>query len=110
MPRDADTNTFLISLFKSVNDSAPFWFGLHDENDKGTFKWVDGTALGKYNPWATGQPNNYRGWEDCVHYSTSQLNATHWHHNIVQKAEKWYDSACSSPTPFLCQVILTAGY
>ncbi|CAH1266385.1 CLEC4M [Branchiostoma lanceolatum] len=78
MPRDADTNAFLISLFKSVNDSAPFWFGLHDENDEGTFKWVDGTALGKYSSWATGQPNNYRGWEDCVRYSASELNATHW--------------------------------
>ncbi|CAH1266293.1 COLEC11 [Branchiostoma lanceolatum] len=110
MPRDADTNAFLISLYKVVNDSAPFWFGLHDEDEEGTFKWVDSTALGKYNSWATGQPNNYRGWEDCIRYSASKLNATHWYPNIIRQAEKWYDTACSARIPFLCQVILTAGH
>ncbi|XP_035663427.1 lactose-binding lectin l-2-like [Branchiostoma floridae] len=59
MPRDAETNTFLLSLFKP----GQFWFGLRKE---GRFKWLDGSALGTYNYWAPGQPNNEGGNQDWL--------------------------------------------
>ncbi|XP_066301837.1 CD209 antigen-like [Branchiostoma lanceolatum] len=58
MPRDAETNAFLISLYKPVSSSDVFWFGLHSLRQEGTFEWMDGSALGAYNNWAPGQPNN----------------------------------------------------
>ena len=69
MPRDAETNAYLISLYKTVNDKGAFWFGLHDLREEGSYQWADGSALGTYNAWAPGQPNNKGGNQDCVIYS-----------------------------------------
>ncbi|KAI8503793.1 hypothetical protein Bbelb_187640 [Branchiostoma belcheri] len=102
MPRDNDTNAFLISLYKIVSKNRFFWIGLHDEDEEGKFKWLDGTALGEYNSWATGQPNNYLNREDCVRYSASQI--TQGPPGIVQQSEKWYDAPCYNRLLFLCQV------
>ncbi|KAI8491486.1 hypothetical protein Bbelb_306860 [Branchiostoma belcheri] len=66
MPRDADTNAFLISLYKSVSVHLGYWIGLHDQRIEGRFEWVDGSALGPYSSWAPGEPNN--GDQDCVAY------------------------------------------
>ncbi|KAI8504022.1 hypothetical protein Bbelb_180900 [Branchiostoma belcheri] len=105
MPRDNDTNAFLISLYRAVSKNNFFWIGLHDQDEEGKFKWVDGTALGEYNWWATGQPNNYAKREDCVAYSASKMNRTYMPFNIRQQPEKWYDAPCYSRILFLCQVV-----
>ncbi|KAI8490571.1 hypothetical protein Bbelb_318390 [Branchiostoma belcheri] len=102
MPRDNDTNAFLISLYKTASKNRFFWIGLHDEDEEGKFKWLDGTALGEYNSWATGQPNNYLNREDCVRYSASQI--TPGPPGIIQQPEKWYDAPCYNRLLFLCQV------
>ncbi|XP_078572996.1 uncharacterized protein LOC144859876 [Branchiostoma floridae x Branchiostoma japonicum] len=90
MPRDAETNAFLISL-KSVSDVA-FWFGLHDRWEEGSFEWVDGSALGTYSSWGPGQPSSYGGNADCVMYST------YW-------KDKWVNFSCDSQFPFICQAV-----
>ncbi|KAI8516917.1 hypothetical protein Bbelb_054980 [Branchiostoma belcheri] len=69
MPRDADTNAFLFSLYMSVNVRFAYWIGLHDQTKEGRFEWVDGSALGPYNSWAKGEPEKYGADEDCVAYS-----------------------------------------
>ncbi|XP_066296926.1 alpha-N-acetylgalactosamine-specific lectin-like isoform X1 [Branchiostoma lanceolatum] len=89
MPRDAETNAFLISLHNAVNDYEPFWFGLHDRREEGSFQWVDGFTLGAYTSWAPGQPDN-EGNEDCVLYSAPWRN-------------KWNDVPCNSSFRFICQ-------
>ncbi|XP_078687041.1 lithostathine-1-beta-like [Branchiostoma floridae x Branchiostoma belcheri] len=61
MPRDAETNAFLISLYNSVSDDRGFWIGLHDQREEGRFEWVDGSAIGKYDSWRPGKPSNYLG-------------------------------------------------
>ncbi|XP_035679673.1 alpha-N-acetylgalactosamine-specific lectin-like [Branchiostoma floridae] len=95
MPRDAETDAFLISLYKSVSDRGKFWwFGLHDQREEGSFEWVDGSALGTYSPWASEQPDNYGGSEDCVHYSS------YW-----TTKEKWNDASCTSVFYFICQAV-----
>ncbi|XP_035679970.1 alpha-N-acetylgalactosamine-specific lectin-like [Branchiostoma floridae] len=78
MPRDAEINAFLISLYKSVSDSTCgyFWFGLHDQREEGNFEWMDGSALGTYNSWYPGEPNNNAGREDCVLYQ--QVHKDMW--------------------------------
>eukprot|EP00058_Branchiostoma_floridae_P018072 XP_002603561.1 hypothetical protein BRAFLDRAFT_122248 [Branchiostoma floridae] len=57
MPRDADTNAFLISsLINATTFTRPnnVRFGLHDQRQEGRYEWVDGTPLRKYmyNSWA----------------------------------------------------------
>ncbi|XP_066301793.1 CD209 antigen-like [Branchiostoma lanceolatum] len=83
MPRDAETNAFLISLYRSVRDNTHFWFGLHDQREEGSFEWVDGSALGTYNSWAPGEPSDSGGKEDCVLYSG-------W----PSRKDKWNDVPC----------------
>ncbi|XP_078664643.1 uncharacterized protein LOC144907430 [Branchiostoma floridae x Branchiostoma belcheri] len=96
MPRDADTNSFLISLYKSVSDQSFFWIGLHDQREEGRFEWVDRSALGPYSSWDLGQPDNGRsarlGNEDCVLYSSGP-----------SQQDKWHDYDCPNPFRFICQ-------
>ncbi|XP_078697383.1 uncharacterized protein LOC144925294 [Branchiostoma floridae x Branchiostoma belcheri] len=93
MPRDAGTNAFLISLYKSVSEDRSFWIGLHYQREEGRFEWVDGSALGSYNNWSPGQPDNYYGGRaDCVRYSgRSSLK------------DKWADYYCDRQFYFICQ-------
>ncbi|XP_066270910.1 uncharacterized protein [Branchiostoma lanceolatum] len=91
MPRDDETNAFLISLYQSVSTSA--WFGLHDQREEGQFEWIDGTALGEYSSWGEGEPNNAYGGEDCAHYRT------------LSDKTGWNDSPCSRPKSFICQIV-----
>ncbi|XP_078657945.1 lithostathine-1-beta-like [Branchiostoma floridae x Branchiostoma belcheri] len=88
MPRDAETDAFLVSLYKSVHEDCSFWFGLHYQQKEGRFEWVDGSALGPYRSWAPGEPDKFPDGEDCVFYTTSQ---------------KWNDQKCHNKSPFICQ-------
>eukprot|EP00058_Branchiostoma_floridae_P004006 XP_002589494.1 hypothetical protein BRAFLDRAFT_88353 [Branchiostoma floridae] len=90
MPRDPHTNDFLISLYKSVSDNEEFWFGLHDRRKEGSFEWVDGSALGTYNLWTPGEPNNFFGNEDCIYYSEKDM---------------WNDLSCNNRIGFICQAV-----
>ncbi|XP_066301808.1 alpha-N-acetylgalactosamine-specific lectin-like [Branchiostoma lanceolatum] len=90
MPRDAETNAFLISLYKSVDENAPFWIGLHDQLEEGSFQWVDGSALGTFTSWAPGEPNNFDGIEDCAVY-------------VPNLKDKWNDGSCDLMLRFICQ-------
>ncbi|XP_035688676.1 C-type lectin domain family 3 member A homolog [Branchiostoma floridae] len=56
MPRDAETNAFLISI---RGDTSMFYIGLQDQREEGIFEWADGSALGEYNSWA--QDSTYPG-------------------------------------------------
>ncbi|XP_035680541.1 alpha-N-acetylgalactosamine-specific lectin-like [Branchiostoma floridae] len=87
MPRDAETDAFLISLHSGKR---PFWFGLHDQREEGSFEWVDGSALGTYNSWCPGEPNNYRGREDCVLHNSE---------------DEWNDAKCNRKYRFICQTV-----
>ncbi|XP_078687686.1 uncharacterized protein LOC144919908 [Branchiostoma floridae x Branchiostoma belcheri] len=91
MPRDAETNAFLISLYKSVRDDCLFWFGLHDQAVEGRFEWVDGSALGPYTSWGQGRPDN-QGNQDCVVYS-----------GLKNEKDKWNDEECHKTFCFICQ-------
>ncbi|XP_078598051.1 collectin-10-like [Branchiostoma floridae x Branchiostoma japonicum] len=103
MPRDAETNAFLLSLFTSdVRDKRAVWFGLHDQREEGSFGWVDGSEIGTYNCWATGQPDNKGGIEDCVCYSAYTSRGRH---SYREYNYKWKDAPCEARIRFICQVV-----
>eukprot|EP00058_Branchiostoma_floridae_P000927 XP_002586415.1 hypothetical protein BRAFLDRAFT_251564 [Branchiostoma floridae] len=97
MPRDADTNAFLFSLHNAVSDRN-FWFGLHDQHEEGSFEWLDGSALGTYNNWAPGQPNNWNN-QDCVAYYPYEY-----------RKHKWGDGQCDRQNYFICQTVPGTTY
>ncbi|KAI8491341.1 hypothetical protein Bbelb_309740 [Branchiostoma belcheri] len=96
MPRDAETNAFLISLYMSVRDEFFFWIGLHDRCEEGRFEWVDGSALGPYSAWGQGQPSNNQVHSDCVAYSGYLSPCL---------KDKWYDAPCDAQYYYICQTV-----
>jgi hypothetical protein len=58
--RSQADNDFLAGLSRSH-----VWLGATDAGRKGTWRWVDGTAL-SYSNWEAGEPNDADGWEDCL--------------------------------------------
>ena len=64
------------------------WIGLTDHVQEGTFRWVTGVAPGFTN-WATAEPSNSFGAEDCVDFSSAGL---------------WDDVGCKAATiTYLCE-------
>ncbi|XP_078686758.1 alpha-N-acetylgalactosamine-specific lectin-like [Branchiostoma floridae x Branchiostoma belcheri] len=94
MPRDAETNNFLKSLYGSV--STNFWFGLHDQREEGRFEWIDGTPLGPYNSWGPGEPNDWNNIQDCVY--------CYWTYPYYSHTLQWNDAMCEHAKGFICQV------
>ncbi|XP_066285805.1 snaclec coagulation factor IX/factor X-binding protein subunit B-like [Branchiostoma lanceolatum] len=94
MPRDAETNAFLVSLYKSVRDNENVWFGLRRQHRGGSFEWVDGSALGDYNSWAQ-QVRDISS--DCVLYSSYLTNGD------------WFSMRCDIRNSFICQVAPARG-
>ncbi|XP_078702250.1 lithostathine-1-alpha-like isoform X2 [Branchiostoma floridae x Branchiostoma belcheri] len=92
MPRDAETNAFLIPLYKSVSKYRKFWIGLHDQREEGKFEWVDGSALGPYSSWGPIQPANWEGNLDCVVYT-----------EMLLFKDKWVVYPCHLRFYFICQ-------
>ncbi|KAI8499209.1 hypothetical protein Bbelb_229730 [Branchiostoma belcheri] len=95
MPRDAETNAYLISFTRrSVSDNeALIWLDLSDKSREGMFEWANGVSLGAYKPWGPGEPHQgyYAAFEDCVFLSI--------------KHGTWADTLCSNRAPrFICQV------
>ena len=72
MVDDADEQEWLWDTASDYSSSRWWWLGYHnkgasdgDEPDGG-FEWVDGSSNG-YENWHSGQPDDHRGDEDCVH-------------------------------------------
>ena len=71
------------------------WLGGNDIEEEGTWKWADCTPW-DYTFWASSEPNNQGGGEDCLHQLTNPSEYggyLHW---------KWKDSKCSNKFGFLC--------
>ena len=78
-------NQFIFSMLPALNSAA--WIGLRRKT--GQFTWVDGQAKGYMN-WASGEPNNENGDEECVVMWGPNLKQTSWH-------GKWNDTSCTTP-------------
>uniref|UniRef100_A0A3P8R4U7 C-type lectin domain-containing protein n=1 Tax=Astatotilapia calliptera TaxID=8154 RepID=A0A3P8R4U7_ASTCA len=76
--------------FLSTVTTAEVWIGLNDEEQEGSWKWVDGTPqILTY--WARGEPNN-GGHEDCV--------------SVEIEKNTWFDRPCSSSHQWICEKVL----
>ncbi|XP_078590029.1 collectin-10-like [Branchiostoma floridae x Branchiostoma japonicum] len=90
MPRDAETNNFLISEMKG-KDLYFFWFGLNKKRRR--FEWVDGSALGTFTYWAPGQPDG----GGCANYADIAVGR--------KSKFKWREDPCDTHyIGFICQV------
>ncbi|XP_035693983.1 uncharacterized protein LOC118428115 [Branchiostoma floridae] len=90
-PRDKITNQFLITLKNKLDDSSWFWLGMDDRGREGSWRYIDGTRLGEFQPWAPGEPNQHGGNEDCGMFYQNPRN-------------DWNDQDCSSKLYFICQM------
>ncbi|KAM3623642.1 uncharacterized protein V6R79_013699 [Siganus canaliculatus] len=67
------------------------WIGLTDEEEEGSWKWVNGEAV-TTTYWNEGEPNNGAGGEDCVVIR-----------NIFPKINNWNDLSCGQSIKFVCE-------
>ncbi|XP_023932410.1 macrophage mannose receptor 1-like [Lingula anatina] len=67
-----------------------FWIGLNNRDTSTGHVWSDGTGV-DYTNWATGEPNNHNGQENCVEL-------------IVGRTEKWKDSNCNLARNYFCKM------
>ncbi|CAH1268604.1 CLEC4M [Branchiostoma lanceolatum] len=96
MPRDATTNRFLIYLKNAVDNNAWFRFGLTDQSQEGRWVWDDNVALGSYQAWGSGQPDNENGDEDCAEFFSGDHSSSR---------NTWNDGPCTNADrKFICQV------
>lgn len=76
------------AFYRGLNiTGADTWIGLHDITVEGNFQWADGSTAAFRN-WATGQPDNEFGSENCGEYDASG---------------KWKDAPCSSIFSGVCK-------
>ena len=64
-----------------------WWLGLNDQAQEGNYTWTDGTPR-NYTAWASGEPNNYGGDEDCT--------------QMYASGGAWNDSICNGTSNFIC--------
>ncbi|XP_078693014.1 alpha-N-acetylgalactosamine-specific lectin-like [Branchiostoma floridae x Branchiostoma belcheri] len=94
MPRDAETNDLLISLYKAaISRGSGFWLGLSDEREEGVFEWADGSRIGVYTLWSPHEPKkgNFADHKDCVFLRPFARGT-------------WSTVSCSNRAHFICQV------
>ncbi|XP_068997833.1 galactose-specific lectin nattectin-like [Embiotoca jacksoni] len=74
-------------IFKAVKIHKQSWVGGHDEVKEGVWLWSDGSVF-NFNSWGRGQPDNYKGREDCL--------------EINFGGKDFNDGTCSTKKSFVC--------
>lgn len=83
----------------SKTESVSVWIGATDQDQEGTFRWLDGTLL-TYQNWAKNEPNNGGGTEDWTVLTATLQNG--------KIDASWKDASSSNPPdggnyPFVCE-------
>ena len=63
--QNGSENTCIANALASNGFGGVIWIGFNDEAQEGNFVWYDGRPV-TYTNWASGEPNNSGGNEDCV--------------------------------------------
>ena len=66
------------------------WIGGTDAASEGTWVWSPSNTPLSYSNWATGEPNNFAGGQDCL---TGNYN----------DAGEWDDQTCHGKVKYVCQ-------
>ncbi len=88
----AGENAWVADRATSIVDQ-PYWIGLTDAAEEGSFVWADGSELGFTN-WAFNQPDDAGDAEDCVQFVSGG---------------QWSDVACDSRRRVVCEDTCAAG-
>jgi surface polysaccharide O-acyltransferase-like enzyme len=83
---EAEHDTVLAG-FKELSQES-FWIGLTDREREGHWVWSDDSPL-TYDAWVQGQPDDYRGQEDCAQ--------NNW------RSDRWNDLSCDARLPYVCE-------
>ncbi|XP_077976842.1 C-type mannose receptor 2-like [Glandiceps talaboti] len=81
---NAEENLFLYGFSRDANT---LWIGATDSNSEGTWQWQDGSEI-SYSNWASNEPNDAGGKEDCAH---------------LRGAGDWNDHECQSKRGLICE-------
>ena len=94
-----EENTALVEEMEKrgfVQRKMSFWLGLTDKVSEGSFV-LESTGLApSFTNWATNEPNNLNGTEDC-----SEIIAGSWGENTTHG--KWNDNSCSLNMSTICE-------
>ena len=71
------------------------WLGGNDIEKEGVWKWADCSPAWEFNFWSQGNPDNYVGNQDCLHYTNNR-----W---------KWDDQNCAEDLAFVCRKYICPG-
>ena len=58
---------YISEVIRNVAGNHQVWIGINDIDSEGEFRWLNGDVFRNEFEWVTGQPDNFRGDEDCVH-------------------------------------------
>jgi hypothetical protein len=82
-------NEFFKEIARNESVNGCLWLGASDIFHEGMWEWSSrARGFNSFQDWASKQPDNYNGAEDCLQLSTVEY--------------KWNDGACSGTCSFLC--------
>ena len=89
-------------MYQTIGE--PFWIGLTDSENEGTWKWVNEKNYQNGDFWHAYQPNNWRGQQDCVVVYGSFYKWKRWLwpylYRYFVKAD---DRSCADTYEFICE-------
>lgn len=65
------------------------WIGLNDLETEGAMRWEGSVELGSYRNWASEQPDDFDGTEDCV--------------ELLADGRGWNDRPCTDLRGYVCE-------
>ncbi|XP_065193426.1 sushi, von Willebrand factor type A, EGF and pentraxin domain-containing protein 1-like [Sycon ciliatum] len=87
-------NTSEVCLVRALYPSGTLWMGASDSRTEGVWRDVAGAVL-SFNHWASSQPDNYSGTEDCLELLPSSR---------ASSTGNWNDDQCwAYKSAFLCR-------
>ncbi|XP_072364675.1 macrophage mannose receptor 1 [Scyliorhinus torazame] len=87
---DHSEERFLWNKLVSLMVFSPVWIGLHKPGPNSGFVWSDGSPVGFLN-WNPGEPNQYRGIENCAESGTDS-------------EMRWNDIHCETTHNWICKI------
>ncbi len=88
---DSTENAWVAARADAIARGA-YWIGL-SQGGGGGWGWVDGTPLGSYHPWASGEPNN----GGCCATPSENCGEIH------SQSGQWNDYVCDWNRAFVCE-------
>ena len=99
-PRTLKEYLFVRSIWEDFGSGIHMWLGGSKTQNEGRYVWLTDSQPVEneaFNVWAEGEPNNYKGNEDCLEFS---------HHEASSLG--FNDRDCDFSQKFVCEILHTA--